>query len=420
MEKFSHQPFNVVAKPTGAACNLDCTYCFFLSKELLYDHGSQMMSPETLENYIKTYLESHADGDVTLVWQGGEPTLRGLDFFRLAVELGRKYARPQQNVFHAMQTNATLLNDEWAAFFKENNFLLGVSIDGPQDIHDAFRVNKAGRGSFEQVVRGWRFLEKHGVERNILCTVHAANEERGAEVYRFFRDELQATYLQFIPIVERVLAQYLPLAQAGWQVNRKHQIMYRQEGDCVTDRSVSPAGFGQFMKDIFDEWLVNDIGRVFVQHFDTMLGNLMNVPTVCVHSPVCGAALAIEHNGDVYSCDHYVEEGYVLGNVTAGDSFLEMLQSPFQQDFGQAKLSTLSRKCLSCPVRVFCHGGCPKDRFVAQENDHPQNYLCEGYYDFFSHATPAVQLMGQLLSRGRSPMELLDPAFRARYLKPSE
>lgn len=417
MKNLLYQPFNVVAKPTGAACNLDCTYCFFLSKELLYDHGSQMMSPAALEKYIMTYLDAHADGDVTLVWQGGEPTLRGLDFFRLAVELGRKHARPQQNVFHAMQTNATLINDEWAAFFKENNFLLGVSIDGPQEIHDAYRVNKAGRGSFDQVVRGWRYLEKHGVERNILCTVHAANEKHGAEVYRFFRDELQATYLQFIPIVERVPAQYLPLAEAGWQVDHKHQIMYRQEGDCVTNRSVTPQGFGQFMKNVFDEWLPRDIGRVFVQHFDTMLGNLMNVPTVCVHSPVCGAALAIEHNGDVYSCDHYVEEGYVLGNVTTGDSFPEMLQSPFQQDFGKAKLSTLSQKCLTCPVRVFCHGGCPKDRFVNQTGDHPQNYLCDGYYDFFTHAAPAIQLMGKLLSKGRSPMELLDPAFRAKYLK---
>lgn len=419
METMS-RPFTVVTKPTGAACNLDCTYCFFLSKELLYDHGSQMMSPATVETYIRTFLENQPDGPVTLIWQGGEPTLRGLDFYRLAVDLGKKYARPGQQVGHAMQTNATLLNDEWGQFLRENNFLMGVSIDGPAHIHDAYRVNKAGRGSFQQVKRGWEILAKHGVERNILCTVHAANEKHGVQVYRYFTEELDAQYLQFIPIVERVPTDKLPIAEDGWRVNRRERLLYTQQGQSVTSRSVSPTGWGKFLSEIFDYWIQRDVGRVYVQHFDTMLGNLLGQYSVCVHAPTCGDALAVEHNGDVYSCDHYVEPDYLLGNVTAGDSFAELLDSPFQRGFGEAKMTQLPSTCLQCPVRRFCHGGCPKDRFLPDADGGNQlNYLCAGYFDFFSHAKPYVVGMARLLRAGRAPAEIMHPQVRQRVVPKS-
>lgn len=410
-------PYTVVTKPTGAACNLDCTYCFFLSKELLYDHGSQMMSPETLETYLKAYLEGQPDGPVTVIWQGGEPTLRGLDFYRLAVELAEKYRRPTQQVSHSMQTNGTLLNDEWCEFLKENNFLVGISIDGPKDIHDSFRVNKAGRGSFDQVVRGWNLLQKHGVDTNILCTLHAANEGRGAEVYHFFTRELGAEFLQFIPIVERVPEKYLPLAEQGWSTDRKRRLLYKQEGDTVTSRSITPAGFDEFLRDVFDEWIKADVGRVFVQHFDSMLGNLFNQPSVCVHSPTCGMALAIEHNGDVYSCDHYVEPDYLLGNVTRGEKFQDILRSDFQRRFGESKYTSLPTKCLKCPVRRFCHGGCPKDRFIEDgDGGYNLNYLCDGYFDFFTYAKPWIMGMGRLLRMGREAKDIMDPQVAGRVV----
>lgn len=410
-------PFTVVTKPTGAACNLDCTYCFFLSKELLYDHGSQMMSPQTLDTYVHDYLDSQPDGPVTMIWQGGEPTLRGIDFFREAVRLAKKYRRPAQQVSHAIQTNGTLLNDEWGEFLKAENFLVGISIDGPEYIHDAFRVNKAGRGTFKQVIRGWDYLQQHGVDTNILCTVHGANEEHGVEVYEFFTRQLGAQFLQFIPIVERVPEQHLALAEEGWRTDRKHRLLYKQEGQAVTSRSVSPEGFGEFLSAIFDRWILTDVGRVFVQHFDTMLGNLFGQHAICVHSPTCGSALAIEHNGDVYSCDHYVEPEYLLGNVTRGDRFIDMLTSPFQREFGNSKYTDLPTNCQRCPVLKYCFGGCPKDRFLDDiDGGHNLNYLCAGYYHFFSHAHPAMVGMGRLLRAGREAREIMDPAVAHRVM----
>lgn len=410
-------PFTVVTKPTGAACNLDCTYCFFLSKELLYDHGSQMMSPQTLDTYVHDYLDAQPDGPVTMIWQGGEPTLRGIDFFREAVRLAKKYRRPAQQVSHAIQTNGTLLNDEWGEFLKAENFLVGISIDGPEYIHDAFRVNKAGRGTFKQVIRGWDYLQQHGVDTNILCTVHGANEEHGVEVYEFFTRQLGAQFLQFIPIVERVPEQHLALAEEGWRTDRKHRLLYKQEGQAVTSRSVSPEGFGEFLSAIFDRWILTDVGRVFVQHFDTMLGNLFGQHAICVHSPTCGSALAIEHNGDVYSCDHYVEPEYLLGNVTRGDRFIDMLTSPFQRDFGNSKYTDLPTNCQRCPVLKYCFGGCPKDRFLDDADaGHNLNYLCAGYYHFFSHAHPAMVGMGRLLRAGREAREIMDPAVAHRVM----
>ncbi|GAB3811124.1 anaerobic sulfatase maturase [Tessaracoccus terricola] len=400
-------PFSVVSKPTGAACNLDCTYCFFLSKELLHDGDSQRMSADTLRAFIGNQLDSQPDGDVTLMWQGGEPTMRGLAFYREAVRLGRELKRPGQRVLHAMQTNGTLLDDDWCEFFAENDFLVGISIDGPADLHDSYRVNKAGRGTHAQVVRGWEHLQRHGVETNILCTVNAANAEHGNRVYRWFRDELGARFLQFIPIVERVPAEDLAVAERGWTGPDGARLLYRQAGDAVTSRSVGPEQWGRFLCEVFDAWATGDVGRVFVQHFDAMLAARFGQYSLCVHAPDCGTALAVEHNGDIYSCDHYVEPGYLLGNVHT-DAFSEVLAKPQQREFGRAKRTGLTEQCRRCPVRWACNGGCPKDRFgTSVDGEAGHNHLCEGYFRFFSHAAPTVEEMALLLRAGRAPAEVM-------------
>lgn len=396
-----HRPFSSLAKPTGAACNLDCTYCFFLSKELLHDRDSQQMSEATLERYIADFLGSQPDGDVTLEWQGGEPTMRGLPFFRRAVEIAEQYRWPAQSVRHSLQTNGTLIDDQWARFLAGNGFLVGLSMDGPAEDHDAYRVNRAGRPTHDQVLRGWKILQAHGVQTNILCTVHAANADHPLEVYRYFRDELGATYLQFIPIVERTSRKLLPLADAGWHEPGEARPFYTQKGRHVTERSVGPEQWGRFMSTIWDEWVVRDVGRVYVQHFDTALGNAMGQYSMCVHSPTCGDAVAVLHNGDVYACDHYVEPDYVRGNI-AEVSLRDVLDSTEQRQFGTDKATTLSQQCQDCPVKWACWGGCPKDRFVPVDGGrHQQNYLCAGYFEFFSHITPDIARMTQLIRMGR-------------------
>lgn len=409
-------PFSVLAKPTGAACNLDCTYCFFLSKELLYDHAGQRMDEGVLRAHLTTLLDSQPDGYVEVAWQGGEPTMRGLDFFRRAVDLTEQLRRPGQQVQHVIQTNATLVDAAWASFLAEHRFLVGVSIDGPAHLHDAYRVNKAGRGSHAQVVRGWRLLQEHGVDVNVLCTVHHANQDDPLGVYRYLRDDLGARHLQLIPIVERVPAEQLPIAEQGWRPDGPggpRQLLYRQAGSAVTSRSVDPAAWGRFLTTIFDEWVTRDVGEVFVQHFDATLGNLFGQPSLCVHAPECGAALAVEHNGDVYSCDHYVEPGYRIGNVGT-DGYRDMLTSPQQQAFGRSKRTSLPEQCRTCPVRWACHGGCPKDRFVPTADGRELNYLCAGYLAFFSHVEPAMRQMGALLATGRDAAEIMTTAGRGR------
>jgi uncharacterized protein len=402
-------PFSVLAKPTGAACNLDCTYCFFLSKELLYDHEGQRMGKAGLETYLGNLLDSQPDGTVEIAWQGGEPTMRGLRFFRRAVELAEELRRPGQRLTYSLQTNGTLLDDEWGAFLAEHHVLVGISMDGPEALHDAFRVNKAGRGSYTQVLRGWRILQRHQVEANILCTVHRANQDFPIDVYRHFRDELGAQFLQFIPIVERVRASDLMLAEQGWRPgdHGARTLLYRQRGDAVTSRSVDPVAYGEFLSAIFDEWVTRDVGTVFVQDFDVTLGNLFGQYSLCVHSPTCGDAIAVEHNGDVYSCDHYVEPDYLLGNV-ADSSLAELVASPRQRAFGQDKLASLPRQCVQCSVRWACHGGCPKDRFTTTADGEPGlNYLCEGYTSFYGHTTAAIRRIGRLLQQGRPAAEIM-------------
>lgn len=399
-------PMSLLAKPTGAACNLDCSYCFFLSKDLLWDAGKQAMSHEVLDAFVRNYLDSQPDGVVTLAWQGGEPTLRGLDFFKEAVALAESYRRPRQTVEHSIQTNGTLLDDAWGAFLAEQKFLVGISFDGPPRLHDAYRVNKAGRGSYELVRRGWDVLTRHQVERNVLCTVNAANAAHPLEVYRHFRDDLGAQFLQFIPVVERVATPQLPEAEAGWVDAEGRRLLYSQTGDAATSRSVPAEQWGIFLSTIFDEWVGRDVGEVFVQHFDTALAALFGRYSLCVHAPQCGTALTVEHHGDVYSCDHYVEPGYKLGNLLS-DSLTDMVTSPFQRDFGRTK-ADLPRQCRECDVRWACHGGCPKDRFAMTADGEPGlNVLCEGYRRFFRHATPDLRRMAALVAAGRPAAEVM-------------
>ncbi len=382
--------FHLLAKPTGAICNLDCKYCFFLSKEKLYPGSRFRMSDETLESYIRQYVEAQQVPEVNIAWQGGEPTMMGVDFFRKSVEFAEKYKKPHQSLQYSMQTNGTLLDDEWGEFLKEHNFLIGLSVDGPRELHDAYRVNKAGKGSFEQVMRGWQVLQKHGVDFNILCTVHAANADHPLEVYHFFRDELQTQFIQFIAIVERD-------NDTGFQ-----------EGSHVTDRSVKAEQYGNFLIRIFDEWVRRDVGRVYVQIFDVALGAWVGAPpSLCIFSPTCGNAMAIEHTGDLYACDHYVEPDYFLGNIQ-DKPMIELVASDQQRKFGQDKFDTLPRYCRECDVRFVCHGGCPKNRFIqTPDGEAGLNYLCAGYKAFFHHIDEPMKIMASLLRQQRAPAEIM-------------
>lgn len=400
--------FHLLAKPTGPICNLDCKYCFFLSKEMLYPGDRFRMADEMLETYVRQLLESHSTPEVTVAWQGGEPTMMGLDFFKRSVELVERHRKPWQTVNYTIQTNGTLLHDRWASFFKEHGFLVGLSVDGPRKLHDAYRVDQRGVGSFDRVIRGYDYLRAHDVDVNVLCTVHRANQDHPLDVYRFFRDEMGVRFIQFIPIVERTSETLLPLANLGWRTTRKgKRPLYVQEGNMVTDRTVDPEAYGRFLIGIFDEWVKRDVAEVFVQMFDVALANWHGEPpAVCVFSETCGLALALEHNGDVYSCDHYVEPDYLLGNIEE-TPMIELVASERQQKFGLAKRDTLPRFCRDCEVRFACHGGCPRNRFATTpDGEGGLNYLCAGYKSFFSHVDPAMRTMSELLARGRAPSEI--------------
>jgi uncharacterized protein len=401
--------FHLLAKPTGAVCNLDCTYCFFLSKEMLYPGSRFRMADDLLETYLRQLIEAHAGApEVTVAWQGGEPTLMGTGFFRRSVELAQRYRQPGQRITYTIQTNGTLLDDDWGAFLRDHGFLVGLSIDGPREVHDAYRVDKGGKGSFDRVMNGLRVLQRHRVEWNALTTVHSASQDQGREVYRFLRDECGARFMQFIPVVERATAQTLPAANAGWGQRAGDRPLYRQQGSLVTDRSVSPQGYGRFLIDVFEDWVRRDIGEVYVQMFDVALANWYGEPPgLCVHSETCGLALALEHTGDLYSCDHFVEPDYRLGNIRE-THMIDLVAAPRQREFGRAKRDTLPRYCMECDVRFACHGGCPKDRFAVTPDGEPGlHYLCAGYQAFFGHIRPAMEAMCELLRAGRAPSDLM-------------
>jgi len=360
-----------------------------------------------LEQYIRQLVESHQTDNLNIAWQGGEPTLMGLDFFRRAITLVEKHRRPGMSTLHTMQTNGTLLDDEWAAFFKEHSFLIGISIDGPRPLHDVYRVDKGGRPTFDKVMRGLRLLQKHGVEYNILTTVNRVNGDYPLEVYRFLRDEAGTDWMQFIPVVERINADGLTLYQ---------------EGNTVSERSVLPEQFGRFLSAIFDEWVRHDVGRIFVQTFEAALSNWLGLANsgMCVFNETCGTGLAIEHNGDLYACDHFVEPDYFLGNIQ-DRHLIELVASPQQIKFGQDKRDTLPSYCLQCDVRFACHGECPKNRFVETPDSEASpggedglNYLCGGFKTFFHHADFPMKIMAGLLRRDREAkevMEILERAF---------
>jgi uncharacterized protein len=401
--------FHVLIKPTGAICNLDCKYCFFLSKEMLYTGSRFRLAEDLLTIYLKQLLKSHRAPDVDVAWQGGEPTLMGLDFFQRSVELVNKLKRPDQKIQYTIQTNGTLLDDKWCAFFKQNNFLVGLSVDGPKELHDVYRVNKGGAGSFDQVMRGLEFLKKHKVDFNILCTVHAANQHRPLEIYRFFRDEIGAQFIQFIPIIERAHASTLPIANVGWSERPGgDRPLYTNVGDLVTERSVDAQAYGSFLIAIFDEWVKTDVGKIYVQHFDSALSNWYGAPgAVCIFSETCGQAVALEHNGDLYSCDHFVEPKYKLGNIRE-THLIQLLASPQQIKFGQDKKATLPRYCRECEVRFACHGECPKNRFIkTPDGEDGLNYLCAAYKAFFNHIDGTMKIMVKLLTEGRFADEIM-------------
>ena len=382
--------FHIMAKPSGSACNLNCDYCFFLKKEKLYPGSDFRMSDEVHEAYIKQLLEAHQVPQVTVAWQGGEPTLMGLDFFLRSMELQKKYAKPGTRIENTFQTNGILLNADWCRFFHENAFLIGLSMDGPGELHDFYRKDKGGQGTFDRVLKAARLLQEHKVEFNILCTVNRKNADHPLKVYRFFRDELGAHYIQFIPIVERD-------NESGFQ-----------EGNRVTDRSVRPDQWGRFLMEIFDEWVKKDVGRTFVLNFDGALaGWLGRAGTVCIFGPTCGLGLALEHNGDLYSCDHFVEPDYYLGNILK-TPMIDLVASEKQRKFGQDKKDTLPRYCRECEVRSICNGECPKNRFIETTDGEPGlNYLCSGYKAFFQHADKPMRIMADLIRRGRPAEEVM-------------
>ncbi|MCC6174096.1 MAG: anaerobic sulfatase maturase [Chloroflexi bacterium] len=394
--------FHVIVKPTGATCNLDCTYCFFLSKEMLYPSSKFRMSDEVLEQYIRQLIEGHRTPEVTIAWQGGEPTLMGLDFFRRTVEYARKYQKPGTRIEHTIQTNGTLLDDEWCSFFKEHGFLVGISLDGPRALHDTYRVDKGGKPTFDRVMRGIELLKRHEVEFNTLTTVHAANADRPLEVYRFLRDEVGSRFVQFIPIVERATPELLPVANEGWSERRASQRpLYVQAGNLVTERSVQPEQWGQFLIAVFEEWIRRDVGTVFLQMFESALASWLGLPPgLCVFAEECGTALALEHNGDLYSCDHFVEPAFRLGNITELP-MVDLVASERQRAFGAAKRDRLPRYCRECPVLFACNGECPRNRFILTPDGEPGlNYLCAGYRAFFTHIDRPMRVMGDLLRRG--------------------
>lgn len=397
--------FHVMTKPIGPICNLDCSYCFYLEKEKLFPKNQQFrMSDEVLEKYIKEYIESQGSPEITFAWQGGEPTLLGVDYFRKIVRLQSHYANGK-TIHNAVQTNGTLLDDEWAEFLTENRFLVGISIDGPAEMHDAYRVDKRQRPTFDRVVHGIEILKKHKTEFNTLTVVNNVNVKHPLKVYRFLRD-IGSGYIQFIPLVERKpdtgarkigLGLAVPPDPGGSATESP-----------VTNWSVPSVAYGKFLTRIFDEWVRRDVGKVFVQLFDVALGNWMGLGSgLCVFAEKCGRALAMEHNGDLYSCDHYVYPQYRLGNVM-NQSLGAMVDSPQQVKFGKDKKDSLPRYCRECPVLFACNGECPKHRFIHTPDGEPGlNYLCAAYKNFFTHIDPAMRQMSRLLNAGRPAAEIM-------------
>jgi uncharacterized protein len=393
--------FHVMAKPAGPTCNLGCKYCFYLEKEQLYPKNSNWrMSDEVLETYVRQYIEAQNAPIITFAWQGGEPTLLGVDYFRKIVALQKKYANGKRTD-NALQTNGVLLDDEWGEFLAENKFLVGLSIDGPRELHDRYRVDKGGQPTFDKVTRGLGYLKKHQVEFNTLTVVQRHNSYHPLEVYRFLK-EIGSRFMQFIPIVERI-------ADTNASGGTTFAVPGVSESARVSSWSVEPLQYGRFLNSIFDAWVRSDVGCYFVQMFDIALESWLGMePGLCVFRKTCGDATVIEHNGDLYSCDHYVYPQNKLGNVLE-DPLSVLVSSHQQQQFGRNKYDSMPRYCMECNVRFACNGECPKHRFLrTPDGEYGLNYLCAGYKLFFKHIDTYMRYMAEELRQGRPAANVMD------------
>ena len=393
------KPLYVMLKPAGAHCNLACKYCYYLEKNNLYQNSHRhLMTDEMLEQFTREYIEAQTMPQVLFTWHGGEPLMRSIDFYKKALALQKKYAHGKQ-IDNVIQTNGTLLTDEWCEFFAQNHWLVGISIDGPQEYHDHYRVTPAGKPSWEKVMQGIQLLKKHRVEWNAMAVVNAYNAEHPLEFYHFFRDN-GCQYLQFTPIVERLTEHEDGRTLASLADDREIPL---------ADASVTPQQWGNFLCTIFDDWVRHDVGKMFVEIFDCTLANWMGVlPGICAYSKECGHAGVMEHNGDVYSCDHFVFPEYKLGNIR-DQSLIDMLYGEKQQAFSRLKHTSLPRQCKECDMEFACHGECPKNRFEKDKYGEPGlNYLCQGYYQYYTHVAPYMDFMKRELLAQRPPANIMN------------
>ena len=392
------KPLYVMLKPAGAHCNLACKYCYYLEKNKLYPTAQRhLMSDEMLEQFTREYIEAQTMNQVLFTWHGGEPLLRSIDFYRKAISLQQKYAGDRR-IDNVIQTNGTLLTDEWCEFFAQNHWLVGISIDGPQPDHDHYRLTAAGKTSWKKVMQGIKLLKKHGVEWNAMAVVNAYNANHPLEFYRFFKEN-GCQFLQFTPIVERLTRH---------EDGRTLASLADKDEISLSEASVAPEQWGYFLCAIFDEWVRKDVGKIFVEIFDCTLANWMSIsPGICAYSKECGHAGVMEHNGDVYSCDHFVFPEYKLGNIR-DHSLIDMLYGEQQQEFSRLKHSSLPRQCKECDMEFACHGECPKNRFMKDKyGDSGLNYLCPGYYHYYQHVAPYMDYMKQELMSQRPPSNIM-------------
>ena len=393
------KPLYVMLKPAGAHCNLACKYCYYLEKNNLYQNSHRhLMTDEMLEQFTREYIEAQTMPQVLFTWHGGEPLMRSIDFYKKALALQKKYAHGKQ-IDNVIQTNGTLLTDEWCEFFAKNHWLVGISIDGPQEYHDHYRVTPTGKPSWEKVMQGISLLKKHRVEWNAMAVANAYNAEHPLEFYHFFRDN-GCQYLQFTPIVERLTEHEDGRTLASLADDREIPL---------ADASVTPQQWGNFLCTIFDDWVRHDVGKTFVEIFDCTLANWMGVlPGICAYSKECGHAGVMEHNGDVYSCDHFVFPEYKLGNIRE-QSLIDMLYGEKQQAFSRLKHTSLPRQCKECDMEFACHGECPKNRFEKDKYGEPGlNYLCQGYYQYYTHVAPYMDFMKRELLAQRPPANIMN------------
>lgn len=392
------KPLYVMLKPAGAHCNLACKYCYYLEKNKFYPTAQRhLMSDEMLEQFTREYIEAQTMNQVLFTWHGGEPLLRSIDFYRKAISLQQKYAGDRR-IDNVIQTNGTLLTDEWCEFFAQNHWLVGISIDGPQPDHDHYRLTAAGKPSWKKVMQGIKLLKKHGVEWNAMAVVNAYNANHPLEFYRFFKEN-GCQFLQFTPIVERLTRH---------EDGRTLASLADKDEISLSEASVAPEQWGYFLCAIFDEWVRKDVGKIFVEIFDCTLANWMGIsPGICAYSKECGHAGVMEHNGDVYSCDHFVFPEYKLGNIR-DHSLIDMLYGEQQQEFSRLKHSSLPRQCKECDMEFACHGECPKNRFMKDKyGDSGLNYLCPGYYHYYQHVAPYMDYMKQELMSQRPPSNIM-------------